>query len=149
MGYEIVQFKPEVQDYIVINSLDKNADGKINKDNGELQDLLTGMNKSKVYNLLLENPKKDDYITAAGLVGLGAVLSGALLAQDKFIKPPIDKWAADICKLKNCSLKEAKEMIQNSGVLPAKYESLIFAGIGLLGFIGIAAHFVFKDADEF
>lgn len=145
MGYEIVKFLPEVQNYIKTNSIDKNADGKINKDNGELQELLSGHKCTEVDDLLAEDPKKEDYKSAMAITGLFTAMSSAVLLQGKFIKPPLKKWMENTCKFNNCSPAEAKRLLRNSGMIPSKYESLGVAAIGMAVGLALAAYYVFRE----
>ena len=144
MGYVISKFLPEVQDYIKANSIDVDANEKIDKE--ELQQLLSGMNSSKVDELLVENPKLKDYKRAAVCGGLAVASSSALLLQDKFMKYPLRKWMQQFVESDKYTSAEAKALIRKN--LPGKWDGVIVAGVAALIFLGVAANFVFRKPEN-
>lgn len=148
MDYEIKAFLPKVK----AENYDSNADGFINTDNGELQNLLSGAQVDNVDELLIENAKKKDYIKAGiTAVALTApAVAGIALQKVKplpfsrlreFVKYSVEKSGP------GTPIKDVVQNLRKTHVADIRNGNKAILALSILSAVTLGSYFIFRKAE--
>ena len=145
MTYAVSAFLPAVNAV----QYDKDGDGKISKDNGELQELLAGNNARNEYELLIENPKKGDYRTAVGFALTSAIVPAVGLTAMKLSPLPFTRLRELLVECKNhptLSYPEAKQKLKDLLLQGVKDDKVVLA-LAAVASLAFAAYFALSKPE--